>query len=118
MSNRQRVLVAIDGVTDVERTMEVALSTAKGRGADLHVIQVVPHRAVHIADFAGVGAFEPHDKRGVGVGARLASVLRSTEAAGVRVQRVTLRGEPERVSTRDPSARNEGRAPAHGVQWQ
>ena len=97
MSNPQRVLVAVDGVTDVERTMEVALSAAKARGADLHVIQVVPHRAVHIADSTGVRPFEPHDKRRVGVEARLASMSRSAEAAGVRVQRVTLRGEPERV---------------------
>ena len=47
MFNRQLVLVAIDHATDVERTMDVALSTAKARGADVHVIQVVPHRAVH-----------------------------------------------------------------------
>ena len=46
MLKRQLVLVAIDHATDVERTMDAALSTAKARGADVHVIQVVPHRAV------------------------------------------------------------------------
>ena len=42
MLKRQLVLVAIDHATDVERTMEAALGTAKARGADVHVIQVVP----------------------------------------------------------------------------
>ena len=50
MLKRQLVLVAIDHATDVERTMEAALSTAKARGADVHVIQVVPHRAVYVDD--------------------------------------------------------------------
>ena len=97
MFKRQLVLVAIDHATDVERTMDVALSTAKAREADVHVIQVVPHRAVHVDDRLGPWAFEPHDDRGVDIGARLASILRSADHDGVRVQSVTLRGEPEHV---------------------
>ena len=95
--SRQLVLVAIDHVTDVERTMAVALSTAKSRGADLDVMQVVPHRAVPVDDRAGLGPFEPRDDRSVTIGARLASMLRSADQDGVRVRHVTLRGEPEHV---------------------
>ena len=50
MLKRQLVLVAIDHATNVERTMDAALSTAKARGADVDVIQVVPHRAVPVDD--------------------------------------------------------------------
>ena len=50
MLKRQLVLVAIDHATNVERTMEAALGTAKARGADVHAIQVVPHRAVPVDD--------------------------------------------------------------------
>ena len=74
MLKRQLVLVAIDHATDVERTMEAALSTAKARGADVHVIQVVPHRAVHVDDRTDLWPFEPHDDRGIAIGARLASI--------------------------------------------
>ena len=97
MFNRQLVLVAIDHATDVKRTMDVALSAAKAREADVHVIRVVPHRAVHVDDRLGRWAFEPHDARGVAIGAQLASILRSADDDGVRVQSVTLRGEPEHV---------------------
>ena len=97
MLKRQLVLVAIDHATDVERTMEAALSTAKARGADVHVIQVVPHRAVHVDDRTDLWPFEPHDDRGVAIGARLASMPRSADHDGVRVRRVTLRGEPAHV---------------------
>jgi nucleotide-binding universal stress UspA family protein len=82
MMKRQLVLVAIDHATDVERTMETALRTAKARAADVHAIQVVPHRAMRAADR---------------LGARLASMPRSADHEGVRVRRVTLRGEPARV---------------------
>ena len=97
MFKRQLVLVAIDHATDVERTMGAALSTAKARGADVHVIQVAPHRAVHLGDRSGLSTFEPDDDRGVNSRARLASVLRSTEDDGVHVQSVTLPGAPEQV---------------------
>jgi nucleotide-binding universal stress UspA family protein len=76
MLKRQLVLVAVDHTTDVERTMGAALGIAKARGADVHAIQVVPHNAI---------------------GARLASMPRSADHDGVRVRRVTLRGEPEHV---------------------
>ena len=97
MFKRQLVLVAIDRATDVERTMEVALSAAKAREADIHVIQAVSHSAVHGDDRLGRWAFEPHDTHGVSIGAQLASILRSADDDGVRVQSVTLRGEPEHV---------------------
>ena len=63
MLKRRLVLVAIDHATDVERTMDAALGTAKARGADVHVIQVVPHRAVYVDDRTDLWPFEPHDDR-------------------------------------------------------
>ena len=97
MFNRQLVLVAIDHATDVERTMDVALSTAMARAADVRVIQVVPFMAVHVDDRPNMWTFEPHDGRGVDIGERVASILRSADQDGVRVESVTLRGEPEHV---------------------
>ena len=104
MLKRQLVLVAIDHATDVERTMEAALSTAKARGADVHAIQVVPHRAMHVDDRTDLWPFEPHDDRSVAIGARLASMPRSADHDGVRVRRVTLRGEPAHVIPGTPSS--------------
>jgi nucleotide-binding universal stress UspA family protein len=96
MLKRQLVLVAVDHTTDVERIMEAALGAAKARGADVHAIQVVPHGAVHVDDRTDLWPFEPHDDRGVTIGA-LAPIPRSTDHDGVRVRRVTLRGEPAHV---------------------
>jgi nucleotide-binding universal stress UspA family protein len=96
MLKRQLVLAAVDHTTDVERTLGAALGTAKTRGADVHVIHVAPHRAVHV-DGRTVWPFEPHDDRDVAIGARLASMPRSAGHDGVRVRRVTLRGEPAHV---------------------
>lgn len=97
MLKRQLVLVAVDHSTDVERTMEAALGTAKARGADVHVIHVMPHRALHLDDHPDPWPFEPHDDRSVAIGGRLASMPRSADHDGVRVRRVTLRGEPADV---------------------
>ena len=97
MLKRQLVLVAIDHATDVERTMEAALGVAKARGADVHAIEVVPHRAVLVDDRRDLWTFVPHDDRGVAIGPRLASIPRSVDRDGVRVRRVTLRGEPAHV---------------------
>ena len=96
MIKRQPVLVAIDHATDVERTMNAAFRTARARRADVRVIRVVPHRAARIDDF-GRGAFGPHDQHRAGLEARLESFLRSADHDGLRVQRLTLRGEPEKV---------------------
>jgi nucleotide-binding universal stress UspA family protein len=97
MFKRRLVLVAIDRATDVKRTMEFALSAAKAREADVHVIRAEPHRCVHGDDRLGRWALEPHDAHGVSIGTQLASILRSADDDGVRVQSVTLRGEPEHV---------------------
>lgn len=97
MFKRQLVIVAIDHASDVERTMDVALSTAKTRGADVHVIQVVPQQAVHVDDRRGLWTFDSHDDRGVNIGARLASMLQSAGHDGVGVRSVMLRGMPEHV---------------------
>jgi nucleotide-binding universal stress UspA family protein len=97
MLKRQLVLVAIDHATDVKRTMGAALAAAKARGADVHVIHVVPHRAVPVDGRTDRWPFEPHDDRSVGTGARPASIPRSAEHDGVRVRRVTLRGQPAHV---------------------
>ena len=95
MFNRPLVLVAIDHATDVERVMEVALSAAMARAAVVRVIQVVPHVAVRFDDGPDRWTFGPHDS--VDIGRRLASMLRSADDGGVRVQRVTLWGEPAHV---------------------
>ena len=97
MFKRQLVLVAIEHATDVERTVKVALSTARARGADVHVIRVMPRRPVRVEDRLGSWTFVPHDGRGGGIGARLASLRRSADHDGVRLRTVTLRGEPQRV---------------------
>jgi nucleotide-binding universal stress UspA family protein len=97
MFKRQLVLVAIDDATDVARTVAVALSTAKARGADLHVIQVVPYRAMHVDVSPDLWTLEPHDDRRVNIGAQLASIRRSADDDGVRVGSTTLRGTPEQV---------------------
>lgn len=97
MFKRRLVLVAIDHATDVERTLTVALSAARAHGADVHVIRVEPDSRVHVDERLGRWAFEPLDQRGVTIGARLASILRSADQDGVHVQSVTLRGEPEHV---------------------
>ena len=97
MFRRPLVLVAIDHGTDVERTMDVALSTAEAREADVHVIQVVAHRAAHVDDRVGPWTSGAHGNRGVNTEARLASILRSVEHDGARVRYVRLRGTPEQV---------------------
>lgn len=97
MFKRQLVIVAIDHASDVERTMDVALSTAKTRGADVHVIQVIPHQAVHVDDRRGLWTFDSQDDRGVNIGARLVSILQSAGHDGVGVRSVMLRGMPEQV---------------------
>ena len=97
MFNRQLVLVAIDHATDVERTMGVALRTAKAREADVHVVHVVPHAAVRVGDRLSPWTFESHDDAVATIGTRLAAILRSVDDDGLRVQRVTLQGTPEQV---------------------
>jgi len=97
MFKRQLVLVAIEHATDVERTVKVALGTAKARGADVHVIRVTPRRAVHVEDRLGSWTSELHDGRGGSIGARLVSLLRSADHDGARLRSVTLRGTPEHV---------------------
>jgi nucleotide-binding universal stress UspA family protein len=88
MSNRGPVLVAIDHATDVKRTIGVALSTAGASGADVHVVQVVPHSGVHVD--------ERRDQR-VDLADEFTPVQHATGGDGVRLRRVTLRGRPERA---------------------
>jgi len=97
MFNRQLVLVAIDHGTDVGRTMNVALRTAKAREADVHVIRVVPFGPVRLDDRPALSRLEPHSDERVNVEARLASILQGAEHNGVHAESVTLRGEPEHV---------------------
>jgi len=77
--------------------MNVALSIAKAREADVHAIQVVSHRAVHLDDRTGPWTLESREDRGVAIGARLASMSPSADHDEVRVRSVRLRGEPEHV---------------------
>ena len=92
---RPLVLAAVDHVTDVKRTMEVAVRTAKRRGADVHVIEVMPHKVVPVDDRTGRPWSAPLAEYGVGMGPRFASTAASAEHDGVRVRRVMLRGQPE-----------------------
>jgi nucleotide-binding universal stress UspA family protein len=94
MFTRQLVLAAIDHVTDVERTLEVALRSAKARGADIHVLRVARGRAVPVeANDGGTSARRHRDA----VDARIALIARSGEPDGVEVRRVWLRGAPQDV---------------------
>ena len=97
MVSRPVVLVAVDHATDIERVMEFALSTATARGADVHVIHVVPHRAALVHERTGHWRLERHNDRGVASGAPPASIPGSADHRDVHVRRVTLRGEPEHV---------------------
>ena len=90
MFNRQLVLVATDHGTDVERTMHVALSTAKARGADVHVIQVVPHRPCISTTAPLYRLSNPRD-RGVNIEARLASMRGPPGMTGARTKRHVAR---------------------------
>ena len=63
----------------------------------MHIVQVMPHRAVHIDERTDRSPFGLHDDRGVAIATRLASMPQSTDHAGVAVRRVTLRGEPAHV---------------------
>ena len=69
MVNRQLVLVAIDHATDGERTMAFALRTAKARGADVHAIRVVPHRARYVEARSDRGRSNLAMTRAVAIGA-------------------------------------------------
>jgi nucleotide-binding universal stress UspA family protein len=95
MFNRQLVLVAVDRATKVRRVMEVALGIARAREADIHVINVVPHRAASVSASVAPWVVGGHDGA-VDLRARLRSILQSSDD-GVHVRSITLRGEPERV---------------------
>ena len=94
MITRPLVLVGIEHATDVERTLGVALDVARARSADVHVLELVPHRAAYV-DHRGLNRFEPSHGPGTSIGARVASIVRSADAYGVRVRKVRLRGTPE-----------------------
>lgn len=97
MLNRHPILVAIDRTTDPERAIDVARSVAKVRGADVHVVQVVPHRAVDFDGRLDVWPSESPDDLGITTDAQLASIVQSGDVDGVRVRKVTLQGTPEHV---------------------
>ena len=77
MITRQLVLVGIEHATDVERTLGVALDVAKTRSADVHVLELMANRAVHVARGRGLNRFEPSHGPGTSIGARIASIVRS-----------------------------------------
>lgn len=92
MFNGSLVLVAIDHATVVERTLGVAASIAKGRGAEVHALHVISHsrgRAMYRNDQGG------HDE--AHISSRLVAIQHSAERDAVRVRTVALRGKPEYV---------------------
>jgi len=97
MSKRDLVLLAIDDASDVQRTMDVGLRAAKAREADVHVVRVVPHGGLRLDDRLGRWAFARRDARREPIGAELAAMVRAAKDDGVRVQSVTLQGEPTDV---------------------
>lgn len=97
MLNRPLVLVAIDHATDVKRTIEVARRVATARGADVDVIQVVPHRTWHVDEAVSMWRGGSADDGGVRMEPRLASTLRHRGDDAVPVRSITLRGAPEHV---------------------
>ena len=97
MFRRQLVLAAIDHATDIGRTMDVALTVARGRSADIDVIRVVPHKAVPIDERPKADALDARDGRNTDLDAQLASSRQTAEQHGVRLRTVTLHGEPAQV---------------------
>ena len=85
MFNRSLIVVPVDGSPETERTVRYAVSIAKRRGADVHVIQVVDRRS-------GTLWRAPESERRLR--ARLRALRPAAEQEGVSVRIVTLRGEP------------------------
>ena len=90
MFNRSLVLVATDDPTTAERTVGVAISIARQRGAEVHALRV-------ISDDSATYALGLHSEVGADIGPRLLANQQSAERDGVRLRHVTLRGEPEYV---------------------
>jgi len=86
--NRSLVIVPVDDSLETERTVQSAVSIAKPRGADVHVIQVVGRRS-------GTLWRAPASERRLR--ARLRALRPGVEQEGVSVRIVTLRGEHESV---------------------
>ena len=88
MFHRSLVVVPVDGSRETERTVRYAVSIAKRRGADVHVIQVVDRRS-------GTLWRAPESERSLR--ARLRALRPAAEQEGVSVRIVTLRGGPGSV---------------------
>jgi nucleotide-binding universal stress UspA family protein len=86
---RSLVVVPVDGSPETEATVEYAVSIAKRRGADIHVIQVVSRRG-------GTLWRAPESERRLR--ARLRALRPVVERAGVSVRIVTLRGGYDSVT--------------------
>ncbi len=97
MSHRHIVLVGIDRAADMEPTMDVALSTAKALGAEVHALHVVSHRHVRPDRGASLSKTVFHNERGVDRAAPLAARARPPSSDSVPVRSVTLQGEPADV---------------------
>ena len=88
MFNRSLVVVPVDGSPETEPTVQYAVSIAKRRGADVHLIQVVSRRS-------GTLWRAPESERKLR--ARLRALRPAVEQAGVSVRIVTLRGRHDSV---------------------
>lgn len=87
MSNRQLIIVPVDSSHETEPTVQYAVSIAKQRDADVHVIQVVRRG----------GALWLAPENETSLRARLRALRPAAEREGVFMRTVTLRGTPERV---------------------
>ena len=85
MFNRSLVIVAVDGAPETERIVRYAVSVAKQRGADLHVIQVVGPRS---------GPLWRDTESERRLRARISALRPAVEQEGIAVRIVTLRGAP------------------------
>jgi nucleotide-binding universal stress UspA family protein len=82
--NRSLIVVPVDGSPETERTVQYAVSVARRRGAEIHVIQVVDRRS-------GTLWRAPESERRLR--ARLRAVRLAVEQEGVSLRIVTLRGD-------------------------
>lgn len=98
MRNRSPVLVASDDPTTLDRTVGVAVSIAKDRGAEVHALHLLRRGGASSGHTGWSG--RPLPLRGdtdAAIASRLSAIGHAAERDGVRFRVVPLRGEPASV---------------------